>query len=248
MAAAVSAGCYQLGRLIKDRPTGVAAGMLAATSVIGATGALQSEPTALACLFLVCAIVAIVRGQLGFAIGLATAAAAFRSDLGLVGLAVALGAVAGRQKYAAFGLIGAILGILLLVAIHLDIRHPLGVSRYVILANWTPLLGAVGSLVWFTVPFVTEIADREGRARWAKLLPVVLVVAVCVLFDRRSPVVAICPLLPLLWVVLGAGISRLIPSAVGDLPSPTSRYIAAALAAALILAMRLYGEFGTFGR
>ena len=86
-------------------------------------------------------------------------------------------------------------------------------------------------LLWLLVPFCGEFGETARRARW---LPVVLWTLLALAVASGTSLTTAegmrLPLMPLLCLLAGGGLSRLLPTLAGEFPRPAARYTLAALA------------------
>ncbi len=235
LAAAGTVGTlYALGWKARDRAAGVGAGLLLALSPQFIFSAAYSPQSAAFGLLSVAALFAFVAGSSLAALALAAGAAMVRSDgllLGLLLLGLSFGQGRKRAGY------GALIFFVPLLAFEVS-RRTLGLGlptlpRFGLHLGslrwlWTP---AAALLAWLLVPFCGEFGEQGRRTRW---LPTVMwsilslgVASVCSLTTAEGMRL---PLMPLLCVLAGGGLSRLLPTLAGEFPRPALRYALAALA------------------
>ena len=244
LAAAGSVGVvYALGGRARDRAAGVAAGLLLAFSPPFLFEAAYSPESAAFALLSLGALLAFAAGSSLAALALAAGAALVRPDgllLGLLLLALSFGQRRARSGW------GAALFFALLLTGEAG-RHFLGhglppLPRFEENSEMWRWLAAPASLllVWLLVPFVGEGGEAARRARW---LPVVLWTAVSLGFASLCSVTTAegmrLPLAPLLCVLAGGGLSRLLPTLAGEFPRPAVRYALATLAVLGLAALHL---------
>ncbi len=234
---------YALGWKARDRAAGVAAGLLLALSPQFQFWAAYSPQSAAFALLSVAALLAFVAGSPLAALALAGIVAMIRPDGLLLGLLLL--AMTGMQQRKRTGYGAAVFFVPLLIfevgryaSGHSLPRLPVfGLHFEVWRWLWTP---ASALLVWLLVPFCGEFGEQVRRARW---LPAVLwtalsllVFAVCSLTTADG---MLLPLRPLLCVVAGGGLSRLLPTLAGEFPRPALRYALAALAVLGLVSLHL---------
>ncbi len=235
LAAAGTVGAmYALGWRARDRAAGVGAGLLLALSPQDLFWAGYSPQSAAFGLLAVAALFAFVAGSSLAALALAAGAAMVRPDGLVLGLLLMGLSVRQQRKRAGYG---AVIFFAPLLAFEAG-RHALGygLPRLPVFGLhggiwrwlWTP---ASALLLWLLVPFCGEFGEPVRRARW---LPVVLwsvlslgIASVCSLTTAEGMRL---PLMPLLAVLAGGGLSRLLPTLAGEFPRPALRYALAALA------------------
>ena len=234
---------YALGWRARDRAAGVGAGLLAAFSPQFLFWAAYSPESAAFALLSVAALFAFVAGSSLAALALAAGAAMVRPDglvLGLLLLALAFAQQRKRWGY------GALVFAVPLAAFEAG-RHALGHSLPLVPSFgphggvwrwlWTP---ASALLVWLLVPFFGEFGEPMRRARW---LPVVLWMILSLLIASAGSLTTtegmLVPLMPLLFVLAGGGLSRLLPTLAGEFPRPVLRYTLAALAVLGLVGLHL---------
>lgn len=233
-AAGTVAASYLLGWRARDRAAGVSAGLLAATSQSFLMGAAYSPQSAAFTLLTISALFAFVAGSSLAALGLAAAATLVRPDGLLLGLLLLGLALAQHRKRALWGAAVFFAPLLAGWAGRMALGHGMPpLPRFDLQAGsllwlWTP---ASALLVWLLLPFCAEMGEPMRRARW---LPVVLWAALALasasLLSDTTPIGMRLTLLPLLFVLAGGGLSRLLPTLAGEFPSPAMRYILAVLA------------------
>lgn len=235
---------YALAWKARDRAAGVGAGLLLALSPQGLFWAASLPQSAAFALLSVAALFAFVAGSSLAALALASIAAMIRPDglgLGLLLLGLSLTQQRKRTGY------GAALFLVPLLAYeaaryfldHHRLPHlpvfglHLGIWYWV----WTP---ASALLVWLLVPFCGEFGEQVRRARW---LPVVLWTILSLLISSAASLATAedmrLPLLPLLCVLAGGGLSRLLPTLAGESPKPALRYTLAVLAVLGLVGLHL---------
>lgn len=225
---------YALGWRARDRAAGVGAGLLLALSPQFLGWAAYSPQSAAFALLSAGALLAFIAGSSLAALALASGAAMVRPDgvlLGVLLLALALGQ---KRQRAGFGVIAFFVPLAAFEAGRFALGHGLprlpifGLHGEVWRWLWTP---ASALLVWLLVPFCGEFGEAGRRARW---LPVVLWAAVSLVTASISIVTTaegmLLPLAPLLFVLAGGGLSRLLPTLAGEFPRPAVRYTLAVLA------------------
>ena len=244
LAAAGTVGTlYALGWRARDRAAGVGAGLLLALSPQFLFWAAYSPQSAAFSLLSVAALFAFVAGSSLAALALAAAASMVRPDgllLGLLLLGLSFGQGRKRAGY------GALVFFVPLLAFEIS-RRTLGfglpsLPRFGLHGGvwrwlWTP---APALLLWLLVPFCGEGGETVRRARW---LPVVVWTALslgmasaCSLTTAEGMVL---PVMPLLAVLAGGGLSRLLPTLAGEFPRPALRYALAALAVLGLVGLHL---------
>ena len=233
-AAGIVGALYLLGWKARDRAAGVGAGLLAATSPLFlylAAYSPQSAPFALLC---VAALFAFVAESSLAALALAAGAAMVRPDGTLLGLLLLGLSLAQRRKRTGLGAALFLVSVAAFEAGRVLLGY--GMPRLPVFGLHGGIwlwLGAPASmlLLWLLLPFCGEFGEAQRRARW---LPVVLWTALSLLTASvqllTTPTGMLLPLLPLLFALAGAGLSRLLPTLAGEFPSPALRYLLAALA------------------
>lgn len=243
--AAISALAYLAGRFVKDRATAVAAGLLAATCVLATLGAMNQPLRSIAAVAVGVSLIFAARGRLAIATALAIVAACF--DLSSIGLAISLvtlGAVRRDKELGAAAVI-VVAGLIVIVALCRLTHMPL--PHFSLRAHWSafaPVGYAVGCAALFFVPWVTDLSGRETWEKWHPHLLAALIMMLLIFSTARPGTGDYQPLLIMLWIALGAGISRIMPSAVGDLPTPAARYLVASIGIILVLIIRFSTELG----
>ncbi len=244
LAAAGTVGTlYALGWKARDRAAGVGAGLLLALSPQFLFWAAYSPQSAAFGLLSALALLAFIAGSSLAALALAAGAAMVRPDgflLGLLLLGLSFGQGRKRVGYGAFVFFVPLVIFeagrqLMGYGLPAMTRFGLygGVWRWL----WTP---ASALLLWLLVPFCGEFGEAVRRARW---LPVVLwsvlslgVASVCSLTTAEGMRL---PLMPLLCVLAGGGLSRLLPALAGEFPRPAVRYALATLAVLGLVGLHL---------
>lgn len=244
LAAAGTVGIvYALGWKARDRAAGVSAGLLLALSPQFLFWAAYSPESAAFGLLSVAALLAFAAGSSLAALALAAVAAMIRPDgLGLGLLLLGLSFGQGRKRAGW----GALVFFVPLLAFEIG-RHLAGfglptLPRFGLYGGvwhwlWTP---ASLILLWLLVPFCGEFGEQTRRARW---LPVVLwsvlslgIASVCSLTTAEGMRL---PLMALLCVLAGGGLSRLLPTLAGEFPRPVLRYALAVLAVLGLVGLHL---------
>lgn len=117
------------------------------------------------------------------------------------------------------------------------------------LLSW---LASPGALItaWFLLPFCGEAADRSRRVKWLPLLfwAAILLVAGLAVEPKGSDKAALylAAFLPIWFIVIGAGVARLLPFITGEMPMLTLRYAIAVLAVAMLIGVRARLEWPTW--
>ncbi len=231
---------YLLGWRASGRVAGIISGLLSATSAAFIAACSADLNMALFALLTVASLFAFVAGSSLAALGLAALAAGFRADGILLGLLLLALTVAQRRQRAWLGVL--LFVVLTAGALFLP-RHAPGLHSIAFALNgslWRFLLGpSLGFLLWFLLPFCGEMADPVRRARW---LPVVLWTLLS-LAVGTAVFTSVIPLLPLLFVLMGSGLARLMPALGGDFPAPAARYVLATLAVLSLIGLRARQEW-----
>ena len=244
LAAAGTVGTlYALGWRARDRAAGVGSGLLLALNPQFLFWAAYSPQSAAFGLLSALALFAFVAGSSLAALALAMGAALVRPDgllLGLLLLALSFGQERKRAGY------GALVFFVPLLAFeagrHLTGYGPprlpvFGLHGGVWQWLWTP---ASALLVWLLVPFCGEWGEPARRARW---LPVVLWIGLSLLTASVCSLTTAegmrLPLMALLSVLAGGGLSRMLPTLAGEFPRPALRYALAALAVLGLVTLHL---------
>ena len=249
LAAAGTVGMvYALGWRARDRAAGVGAGLLLALSPQFLFWAAYSPQSAAFALLSVSALLAFVAGSslAGIAlagIALASGAAMVRPDGVLLGLLLLTLAFVQKRPRAALG--SALFFVPLIV---------FEAARYLLGHGWPrlPHFGLHGAvwdwfwnpapalLAWLLVLLPGEGAEPARRARW---LPIVLWTALSLAAASVSAVTTaegtLVSLMPLLCVLAGGGLSRLLPTLAGEFPRPAVRYTLAVLAVLGLVGLHL---------
>lgn len=237
---------YLLGWRASGRVAGIAGALLLATSAAFMASCPADLHTALFTLLAVASLFVFVAGSSLAALGLAALAAGFRADGALLGLILLTLTLAQHRQRAALG--AALFVVLtagaLFVGLQTHAMPPLTLA-------WDGALGtflfgpSLLFLLWFLLPFCGELGDAVRRARW---LPVVLwtllslVVGSCVQFATGGTA-QFTPILPLLFVLIGGGLARLMPALGGEFPAPAVRYVLATLAVISLVGLRARQEW-----
>lgn len=231
---------YLLGWRASGRVAGIIGALLLATSAAFVTSCPADFNTALFTLLTVAALFAFVAGSSLAALGLAALAAGLRTDGALLGLILLALTIAQHRRRA---WLGAVLFVALSAgALFLAFRFGTSYIPSFGLHEdlWGFLLSAsVGFLLWFLLPFCGEMADPIRRARW---LPVALWTLVSLAVGTAVHA-SVTPLLPLLFVLIGGGVARLMPALGGDFPAPAARYVLATLAVISLVGLRARQEW-----
>ena len=234
---------YALGWKARDRAAGVGAGLLLALSPQFLFWAAYSPQSAAFSLLSVAALFAFVAGSSLAALALAAITAMVRPDGVLLGLLLLALSVMQQRKRTGYGAVIFFVPLLAFEIGRYALNHSLprlpafGLHLDVWRWLWTP---ASALLVWLLVPFCGEFGEAVRRARW---LPVVLwtmlslaVASACSLTTADG---MLLPLLPLLFVLAGGGLSRLLPTLAGESPKPPLRYTLATLAVLGLVGLHL---------
>lgn len=237
---------YLLGWRASGRVAGIVGALLLATSAAFVAACPADICTALFALLTVASLFAFVAGSSLAALGLAALAAGCRTDGALLGLILLTLTLLQHRQRAALG--AALFVVLTAGALFLGFQAH-GMPVVTIgwdPALWTFLLGPpVLFLLWFLLPFCGELADPVRRARW---LPValwtllLLTVGSCVQFATGG-MAQFMPILPLLFVLIGGGLARLMPALGGEFPAPAVRYVLATLAVVSLVGLRARQEW-----
>lgn len=234
---------YALGWRARDRAAGVGAGLLLAFSPQFLFWAAYSPQSAAFSLLSVAALFAFVAGSSLAALALAGIASMVRPDGFLLGLLLLALSFGQQRKRTGYGAALFFMPLFVFEIGHYYLDHSLprlpvfglhfGVWRWL----WTP---ASALLVWLLVPFCGEFGEGVRRARW---LPVILWAALSLLVASACSITTaegmLLPLLSLLCVLAGGGLSRLLPTLAGEFPRPTLRYTLAALAVLGLVGLHL---------
>ena len=248
-AAGTVAVVYVLGWRVRDRAAGVGAGLLLALSPQFLLLAADSPQGAAFALLSVGALLAFVAGLPLAGLLLASSAAMVRTDGLLLGLLLLTLALAQKRPRALLGIALFLVPLVAFEAARFFLGHGLpllpqfGLHGAIWRWFWTP---APALLVWLLVLLPAEGAEPARRARW---LPVVLWTALSLLTASVSSVTTLegtlLSLVPLLCLLAGGGLSRLLPTLAGEFPRPAVRYTLAVLAvlglAGLHLRLELLG-------
>ncbi len=241
LAAAGTVGMvYTLGWRARDRAAGVGAGLLLALSPQSLFWAAYSPESAAFALLSVSALLAFVAGSSLAALALAAGAAMVRPDGLILGLLLLALAFAQKRPRAGWGAAVLFVPLAAFEAGRQALGH--GLPRL-------PDFGMHGSfglhggvwhwletpasllLLWLLVPFCGEFGEAARRARW---LPVVLWTGLSLAVASGMSLTTAdgmrLPLVPLLCLLAGGGLSRLLPTLAGEFPRPAVRYTLAALA------------------
>lgn len=231
---------YLLGWRASGRVSGIVGALLLATSAAFIASCPADLNTALFALLTVASLFAFVAGSSLAALGLAALSAGFRADGALLGLILLALTVAQHRQRA---WLGALLFIALTAGALLVSFHARGVPQMAFGVDGSLgrfLLGpSVFFLLWFLLPFCGELADPIRRARW---LPVVLWTLLFLIVGTAVHA-SMTPLLPLLFVLIGGGVARLMPALGGDFPAPAARYVLATLAVVSLVGLRARQEW-----
>ncbi len=253
LGAATVAFAFLLGWRIAGRTAGIVSALLLATSLPFALSAPHETLALLFALLTMSALFAFTAGSSLAALALAGLATVVVPDGALLGLTLALLSFAQGRKRAWLGAL-----VFLAIAGGGWAARVWGLHDVFPAVGWhtqTRLLrtlwaAPMGWLLWFLLPLAGEFADPARRARW---LPTALWFAVSV--TAGSVINAgIVPegmglvLLPVLCVLIGGGVARLLPTLAGDVPSPFLRTGLATLAVLLLLALRAQGEWELLSR
>ncbi len=221
----------------------MSAGLLAALSPQFLFLAAYSPQSALFSLLTLAALFAFMAGSSLAALALAAGAAMVRPDGVLLGvLLLALSAAQHRKRTG----IGAAL-FFLPIAAYFAGRFALGYA-----APRLPVFGLHGGVwhwlwlpatllpAWLLLPLCGEWSEPPRRARW---LPPALWLGITVISASVQSVTTsegmLLPVLPLLFLLAGGGLSRLLPTLAGEFPSPTLRYLLATAAVLVFAGLHL---------
>lgn len=228
------AALYLLGWRARDRAAGISAGLLAALSPLFLYSAAYSPESALFSFLSVAALFAFIAGSSLAALALAAGAAIVRPDGFLLGLLLLAVSLAQNRKRIGYGMAVFLVPVLAYVWGRFVLGHgfpPLpvfGLHREIWAWLWAP---ASALLIWLLLPFCGELSEPPRRARW---LPVVLWLGISVVSSSvqsvTTPMGMLLPIVPLLFVLAGGGLSRLLPTLAGEVPSPVFRYTLATAA------------------
>jgi hypothetical protein len=238
---------YLLGWRVRDRTTGVVAGLLLATSLSFLQGAVEAPKSVLLALLTAGAMLAFASDFSLAALTLAGLATVVQPDAALLGVVLLVFSFAQHRRRAGVGAVLYFLialgGSALLLVLGQNSSHAIhrGINPW--------LRGAVLSsgsvfLLWFLLPFLGEWRDRVRRSRW---LPIV---SWLILYSLTATVVHIgnaqeiaLPFLPLFFVIVAGGFSRLLPILAGEFVSLPMRYGVATAGALVLIAMRASQEW-----
>jgi hypothetical protein len=234
-------GIYLIGLRIKDRPTAVISGLLVTTSLAFATGATWAPQAMLMAALVTYAFFCYTMGWTVAALCLAGVASFVRADGLLLGIVLAVVALCQCRpndwaSALAFLLIAAGAGVLWIAPLHAQIETWLPIHTLQPANLLLPAL-ALAPVAWFLFPFLAEWGTRQDRAKWsAPVLWAALYTALILGLHAAAAPAAYLPLLPVLYLIMGAGISRLLPAFAGELPIPLARYLAATAAVGALIA------------
>ncbi|MCW3060822.1 MAG: hypothetical protein JWQ02_2643 [Capsulimonas sp.] len=242
-AAATVAGLYFIGWRTRDRSTGVIAGVLLAVSLTYSGSLIGHPATAIFTLLSVGALAAMAGGQLIAAALLAAVASVIRPDGLLLGAALLCMPPPdddSRLRWRPIGLflITTALGALLAYSLrYTPPRLMIGVNPYLV---EQAMLGGNAVLAWFLWPFLAELGEPMRRQRWLPFIVwTVLYIAAESLFYYVQPGQSWPPLAPIFALLIGGGMSRLIPVLAGEFANPTMRYVLATLAVVSLFGVRV---------
>jgi len=97
---------------------------------------------------------------------------------------------------------------------------------------------------WFAFPFLGEIAKSEPRKKLSPIILAVagyLILASFVTFPIAS--VLLLPSVPFLFIIVGIGVSRVIPIIAGDIRGVELRHFVAFVAATSLIALNFHNEW-----
>ena len=237
---------YLIGWRSSGRSAGIIAGLLLAAGAPFTQSVSQSLQTDLFALLSLGALFAFVAGSSLTALILAALAVWLRADGIMLGLILMTFTLIQHRRRALLGtLIFVGLTLTALFAPHTYRGQPLASVTFGFHSTLLVCLAAPAMLfaAWFLLPFFGEMVDPIRRARW---LPIVIWTAVSAVLssglmfghtDTRSA--ALVPFLPFWFLLIGAGLARLLPVMTGDLPIPWLRYTVATLAVLSLVAIRV---------
>ena len=239
LAAAGAVGMlYALGWRARDRAAGVSAGLLAAFSPQFLFLAAYSPQSALFSLLTLAALFAFVAGSSLAALALAAGAAISRPDGVLLGILLLALSAAQQRKRTGLGAAVFFVPVAAYFAGRFALNY--GMPRLPVFGlhgevwHWL-WLPASALLVWLLLPLCGEWSEPPRRARW---LPVALWLGIYLISASAQSLTTsggmLLPILPLLFLLAGGGLSRLLPALAGEFPSPTLRYLLA-IASVLVL-------------
>jgi hypothetical protein len=241
---------YLVGWRSSGRPAGVISGLLLATSAPFFASIPHSLTADLFALVSIGALFSFVAGSSLIALVLAAAAVWLRADGLVLGLMLLTFALIQHRRRAWLGALLFLLPTLAAFVVPVaDGGHPLSFVTFGFHSAFWVSLAAPAMLftAWFVLPFFGEMADPIRRARW---LPTVVwtclyaVTASLMAFSHADVAsAAIVPFLPLVFLLAGAGLARLLPVMTGDLPMPALRYTMATLAVVSLAAIRAHSEW-----
>ena len=234
---------YALGWRARDRAAGVSAGLLAALSPQFLFLTAYSPQSALFSLLTLAALFAFVAGSSLAALALAAGAATARPDGILLGILLLALSTAQHRKRTGLGAAIFFVPIIAYFAGRFALgdglpRLPVfglhgGVSHWL----WLP---ASALLVWLLLPLCGEWSEPPRRARW---LPVALWLGMYLTSASVQSVTTsdgmLLPVLPLLFLLAGGGLSRLLPALAGEFPNPALRYLLATAAVLVLVGLHL---------
>jgi hypothetical protein len=228
----------------RDKTGPMIASILCAGSIYYVHAANQTPISAMATLLIVCAYAFVNFDLTILAAVLLTGATVLRPDTAVFAIAILGCSIVQRQKLAVPATV--IYAVLALAGL-LACRELLP-TEFHQLFQYRPLHFELPWLLkwamtppflicwWFIFPFCGELTNPESRQKY---LPVVLALiaylSLMSIFVLPMSPQCLLPAIPFLYLVIGLGIARIIPTIAGDIPSIAFRYTVAIAAAASLI-------------
>ncbi len=236
----ITAALYVGGLKANSRFAGVAGALLYAANQPLAELSAWHPVIASEIALVAIAVCGYLTGIMPLAFGAAAVLGIYGFDGLIVGLCVCVVALLQRKDYAMAGS-AALIGVTLLWSLTVSAPrppHPLASPNLLPLDSAIIATGIFGRTWWFLAPFAAEALLKATRARWTLPISALLVIAALSCFDgwRSEPTILLAT--PVVILMIAAGFGRLIPLIAGEYPKQVSRYAAATVAVALLLAMQ----------
>jgi hypothetical protein len=230
-----AAGAYVAGLRMHSRTAGTTAALLIASSrdfawICG------THPTsgALAC--------GVILAIAGYAVNwpIVTYLAAFgAAALGfngiVIGALIALVSLIQKRRWAVIGAVLIALFDIVWYVLAARVSLPNGLRPWHTWHDARDLIGMGILILWFFAPFYAEATLKGARERWLLGLCLLAAVVFIVFTSSTSIIPQLYVALPIMSLVIGVGLGRLMPLIAGDYPKPSQRYFAATAAVLLTI-------------
>jgi hypothetical protein len=226
-----AASAYIAGLRMHNRTAGTTAAMLVASSYDFAW-LCGTHPTSGA---LSCAVILAIAGYavnwpiVTYIAAIGATALGFNGIV--IGGLIALVSLIQKRQWAVIGAICLVVFDIAWYVVAARVSLPDGIRAWHTWRDARPLIGFGVLSLWFLAPFYAEATLKGARERW--LLGLCLLAGVVfIVFTSSTPVVPqLYIALPIVSLVIGVGLGRLMPMIAGDYPKPPQRYFAATAAA-----------------